>query len=428
MSSNQTFGAPSADTAPATRDARRARVRLVLGLLAAAALGSVLWWGRWETAPRHAYPDTYWYARQAATVTGTPSAEADRFAARLVCRQGMPSPRPGVSCVTATRQWAASMPPRYQRIFTTRPGYSLMAAPFVLAFGERGMVLVTAALAVLAGVLAALAVRLLGGGLLSSLAATALLFLLPTGFWLSRLLAEAGATMFALAALCAALPLLRPGGSTRRRLLLGGVVAAGLLASTVTRPATGLLLSAALTGVFGVLTLLRRRAGREPGLLVLTAACGVATAVWLGLSAALDIPGAAETLQDKFTVHFTRPDVPDPWPRLVELNREFWPAQLNAWWNGGAPLAASPFLALLLIGFAALFRALPGRAALLFATAGATGLLTLVAHPKPSEADRLILVIWLPVVVGLAMLLGRPARPAPAPASDTTVAPGQPRE
>ncbi|MEU2664337.1 hypothetical protein [Micromonospora sp. NPDC007220] len=422
MSSSQNLGgAPVA--AP---DARRARLRLVLGLLAAAALGSLLWVGRWETAPQHAYPDTYWYARQAVTATGTPSAEADRFAARLVCRQGMPSPRPGVSCVAGTRQWAASMPPRYQRIFTTRPGYSLTVAPFVLAFGERGMVLATAALAVLAGVLAALAVRLLGGGLVSSLAATALLFLLPTGFWLSRLLAEAGATAFALAALCAAIPLLRPGGSTRGRLLLGGAVLAALLGSTVTRPATGLLLSGALTAVLGALTLARRRrAGWEPGLVVLTAACGVATAVWLGLSAALDIPGAAETLQDKFTVHFTRPDVPDPWPRLVELNREFWPAQLNAWWNGGAPLAASPFLALLLVGFAALFRALPGRAALLFATAGATGLLTLVAHPKESEADRLVLVIWLPVVVGLAMLLGRPARPAPAPAPDTAVGPGQ---
>ncbi|MEV4463895.1 hypothetical protein AB0J51_09750 [Micromonospora echinofusca] len=422
MSTNQTFGAAPADGRPAAPDVRRARVRLVLGLLAAAALGSLLWWGRWETAPQHAYPDTYWYARQAVTMTGTPSAEADRFAARLVCRKGMPSPRRGVPCVAGTRQWAADMPPRYQRIFTTRPGYSLATAPFVLVFGERGMVLATAALAVLAGVLAALAVRLLGGGLVSSLAATALLFLLPTGFWLSRLLAEAGATAFALAALCAAVPLLRPGGTARGRLLLGGAVLAGLLGSTVTRPATGLLLSAALTAVFAVLTLLRRRAGWEPGLVVLTAACGVATAVWLGLSAALDIPGAAETLQDKFTVHFTRPDVPDPWPRLVELNRDFWPAQLNAWWNGGAPLAASPFLALLLVGFAALFRALPGRAALLFATTGATGLLTLVAHPKESEADRLVLVIWLPVVVGLAMLLDRTARPAP----DTAGEPGQP--
>ncbi|MBQ1075090.1 hypothetical protein KBX06_18240 [Micromonospora sp. C31] len=415
MSGSQTVGA-----AP---DARQARVRLVLGLLAAAALGSLLWWGRWETAPQHAYPDTYWYARQAATMTGTPPAEADRFAARLACRQGMPSPQPGASCVTATRQWAADLPPRYRRIFTTRPGYPLTVAPFVLAFGERGMVLATAALAVLAGVLAALAVRLLGGGLVAALAATALLFLLPTGFWLSRLLAEAGAIAFALAALCAAVPLLRRGGTARSRLLLGGAVAAGLLASTVTRPATGLLLSAALTAVLGALTLVRRhRAGWEAGLVVLTAACGVATAVWLGLSAALDIPGAEETLQDKFTVHFTRPDVPDPWPRLVELNRDFWPTQLDAWWNGGAPLAASPLLALLLVGFAALFRALPGRAALLFATTGATGLLTLVAHPKDSEADRLVLVIWLPVVVGLAMLLGRPARPAP----DTPGEPGQP--
>ncbi|MEU3453759.1 hypothetical protein ABZ671_09170 [Micromonospora sp. NPDC006766] len=401
------------------------RIRQIIWLLAAAALASLLWWARWETSPQHAYPDTYWYARQAVAMAGTPTPEAGRFAARLVCHHGMPPPKPGVECVPGTRRWAAEMPQRYQRIFTTRPGYSLVAAPFVRVFGAHGLVAATALLAVLAGVLAALAVRLLGGGPVSSLFATLLLFLLPTGFWLTRLLGEAGATAFALAALCAAVPLLKPTSTAAARRVAAAGVLAALLATTVTKPATGLLLSVALTVVGAGLVLWhRRRAGWEPGLLLFTAAAGTASAVWLALSAALHIPGASETLQDKFTRHFTRPDVPDPWARLIRLNQEFWPTQLDEWWNGGAPLQASAFLAVLVIGYAALFRALPARAAALWATAGATGLLTLLAHPKPSEVDRLVLIIWLPVVVGVALLMraGTPAATRePAPPGRTAV-------
>ncbi|GAB4049847.1 hypothetical protein [Catellatospora paridis] len=383
-----------------------ARARLLLLLLAAAALSGLLWVVRWESVDRHAYPDTYWYARQAAMIGGTPEADAERFAAELVCRQRMPSPTRGQDCLPGTRQWASGLPPRYQRIFTTRPGYSLVAAPFVQAFGERGLIAATALLAVLAGVLAALAVRLLGGGPISSLFATLLLFLLPTGFWLSRLLGEAGATAFALAALCAAIPLLRPGSTaaTRRLTAIGMLIA--LLATATTKPATGLLLSLALTVTGAGLVLWhRRRDGWDAGLLLFTAAAGTATAVWLALSAALHIPGASETLQDKFTMHFTQPDVPDPWTRLAQLNREFWPARLNEWWSGGAPSAASTVLAALVIGYAALFRALPARMALVWAAAGATGLLILIAHPIAPEVDRLVLIIWLPVAVGVAMLM-----------------------
>jgi len=39
---------------------------------------------------------------------------------------------------------------------------------------------------------------------------------------------------------------------------------------------------------------------------------------------ALRFPGVSETLQDTFTQYFTRPDVADPWRRLVELNLNYW--------------------------------------------------------------------------------------------------------
>lgn len=405
-----------------------ARARPLLWLLAAAALSGLLWVARWESVDRHAYPDTYWYARQAAMMGGTPKAEAERFAAELVCHQRLPSPTRGLDCLPGTTQWASGLPPRYQRIFTTRPGYSLVAAPFVRAFGERGLIAATALLAVLAGVLVALAVRLLGGGPISSLFAILLLFLLPTGFWLSRLLGEAGATAFALAGLCAAIPLLRPGSTALTRRLTAAGMLVALLATTLTKPATGLLLSLALTVTGAGLVLWRRRRdGWDAGLLLFTAAAGTATAVWLVLSAALRIPGASETLQDKFTMHFTQPDVPDPWTRLAGLNREFWPAQFNQWWSGGAPVAASTALAALVIGYAALFRALPARMALVWAAAGAAGLLTLIAHPITSEVDRLVLIIWLPVAVGVALLMcARNSQTAPDPTPEAPAGPPEP--
>ena len=106
--------------------------------------------------------------------------------------------------------------------------------------------------------------------------------------------------------------------------------------------------------------------------------------------------------------------MPDPWSRLIDMNRAFWPVQLDGWLNGGAPFAASPFLAFVLAGLLAVAWAAPGRLALLWLAAGGTGVLSVVAHPVSSEVDRLLVYLWLPVAAGLALALRR-ARPAAEP-------------
>jgi 4-amino-4-deoxy-L-arabinose transferase-like glycosyltransferase len=315
-------------------------------------------------------------------------------------------------CASGIRSYAAGFPPRYDRIFTTRPGYPLFIAPFVALFGERGMAMATAVLGVGAGVLMALGVRLLGGSLVQSLFATTMLFLLPTGYWLTRLLAESGAIAGTLAALCGGVLVLRNDGSRLARTASGGLTLVALLALTLVKPASGVLLAAGMAAaavLIGAHDLIRRRRIGLP-VRLLGAIAVTVLVLWQVMSAIFDIPGAEETLQDKFTASFTLPDVPDPWSRLLDMNRAFWPLQIDGWLNGGAPFAASPFLAFLVAGTAALCWAASGRLALLWLAAGGTGVLSVVAHPVASEVDRLLVFIWLPVAAGLALALRRPER------------------
>ena len=121
---------------------------------------------------------------------------------------------------------------------------------------------------------------------------------------------------------------------------------------------------------------------------------------WQVISTLFGIPGAEETLQDMFTANFVNPDVPDPWSRLLELNRSFWPLQLNTWLNLGAPFAASTFLAVVVAGLGALCWAARFRYVVLWLAVGATGVLSVAFHPVGSEVDRLIALVWLPVAVG----------------------------
>jgi hypothetical protein len=402
---------------------RRRRTTLLV-LVGALLLSMPLWWIRWHTGPEHPYPDTFWYARQAATLVGDSPTDARRFAAGVECNEFSEGVVP--DCIQQTYGWTDAMPARYQAIFTSRPGYSLLTAPFVAVLGGRGFVLATILIALAAGVLIAYAVRLLGGSPLQSWAGTVLLFLLPTGYWITRLLAESAAITATLLALCGVTVLLsspaspHEAGSWIRRwrveLLAGAALVVGLVVLILSKPATGLLLSAAFTVATGSLTawsLIRRRANPSRRVLIALGCSGVVTMAWLGISALLGLPGASDTLQDTFTNHFAVADVPDPWTRLLDMNRAFWPAQLSQWLNQGIPLAASTFLAVLVFGLAALAVSARRSIALVWGMAALAALATVAAHPVVSEIDRLIVFAWLPVVPGLALVLRRPG-PRPA--------------
>jgi hypothetical protein len=117
-------------------------------------------------------------------------------------------------------------------------------------------------------------------------------------------------------------------------------------------------------------------------------------------SSLLGWPGLTESMQDTFTKHFIRPDVPDPVQRLIQLDVHFW---------GYYPVS-EPTALLAAVGLVALAVALVRRDAvygLLVVAASATGVGAVAAHPLASQADRLMMPVWLLLALGLPPLFGR---------------------
>ena len=393
----------------------------MLLLAVAGVVSAALFVIRWDTTPQRAYPDSYWYVKQAASFSGMPEGEAKRFAARTICDRGQPNvPSLGwPNCKDGVVMYADSFPERYNRILDTRVGYPLFATPFVFVFGESGMTLATLVLGIIAGMATALVIRMLGGNWIQSLAAIVLLYLLPTGYWMTRLLGEGGAIAGTLVTLCAATALLRA-TSKRARWVTAGVVGFGLFATTLTKSANGALLGAALAGVAVIIAIVALIRGRRPESQVLTL-LGVSVGMvvlYQVIGVLFNLPGMGETLQDKYTRHFTLPDVADPWHRLWDQNSAFWPWFIKSWINGDATMTASPMLAILFGGVYVLFRALPWRDALMWLATGLTGIAALLAHPIWTEADRLLIFVWLPMSIGLAMVARR-RRPADSERPET---------
>lgn len=135
------------------------------------------------------------------------------------------------------------------------------------------------------------------------------------------------------------------------------------------------------------------------------------TAVALGLSRALRLPGLSDSLQDTFTLHWTRLEIAGPWSALARLNLQY-----RVQWLQNEALA--PMLLFLL-------------------AVGTTGFAATVAHPLVVELDRLYVPVWLIPVIGLPLAATRfsaarfapvvpPAAPSAARAVSSPAAPPSP--
>jgi len=384
----------------ALRDRRWTRVAAFLVI--AGLLGSGLWMLRWSGGASTTTPDTFWYVRDALRYAGHSSADADRTAAKITCGGVNPdvtrSELTYAECVRYRTRLPATAPDRFQRIFTSRPGYPLLTVPFVRVMGPAGFAAATAALGVACGVAVAVLALLLGLRPVQALIAETLFYLLPTGLWGTRLLAEAPMLLCLLAALIGTVLLLRGSAVKAAAALLAGALA---LCCAV-KPANGVALAAALAA--GAVLALPRASSRRPLLLV----AGIAALVLAGnlwISSALHLPSVHETLQDTFTRHFRRPDVADPWPRLFTAVPSLW-AEVASQRMLNVPLIPAAFL------FAAvgLFTRVRRDAAWPPALAGLTGAAVASMHPLIYEFDRLSVVAWVPVALGLAALTARSAR------------------
>jgi hypothetical protein len=371
----------------------------------------------WNEPTPQAMPDTYMYTRQAVIYSGAGTAHADEVASRLVCSARNRYARQ-LGLRQACHHYPAHEPdPRYLRIFTTRPGFPLLATPLVgLAGAWRGMEWATALAAALAAVLGYAAVRALGGSRIAGLASAVLLFILPAGYWITRMLPE-GAMLAGCLATGAGITLLRPrradGGSAtapgRGRITAGiTLAAAGLLWTYVIKSANGFLLSSVLlaggAGLTGWTWVRPRTAAwwRTSG--VVMAMLGlVGTVGWVVVSKLAHLPSFSDTIQDMATRHFRGRPTPNPLGYLLSRDAWFIPhwflVLVNDRW--ALPVVAAGIAALVWICRS---WAVP------WLLIGVTGPLAMAAHPLGSEADRLVLPVWLPVIAGLALGADRAGR------------------
>lgn len=411
------------------------RLRRWLPLLVALA-----WVVLWAVAFRPAVgpaADTYRYAETSLGLLGESPADAQSKAvaafcgdqARWAARQAAVDPMTMTDpprIASRTRACIAQHPdgltpdedPRYEAIFANRPGYPAISAPLVAMLGVNLGLAATAVLCTaIGGLLIYRLLREVGVPPHLAVGGQVAYYGSPIGWWGSYPLTEGPVMALTVATLLGAWWLLRRRTAAGAALLLGALV----LGATM-RHSTMLLVADALCAA-ALLILVTSRQHRHAGTWLLVGVSGGATVGILAAAKLLGLSGVGETLQDKFTDHFTRPDVSDPWHRLVELNLNFWRHWVQV-------ELRSPWLLLgLAVGAWALLRHDRALAWLTLAVAG-TGLATQVAHPAASQGDRLYIALWLVPVVGIPVLLASRARadsdvqPAPSAAVDVPVTVG----
>lgn len=370
--------------------------------------------------------DTYQYARQTLLYLGKSHEEAVHGATQMFCQdvsqstlrnatidQGGPAVSsklpPYEACMQLYRDGLTPTNSRYIAIFTARPGYPLLSAGFASVFGLRAGLWIAAMLCTLvASGLIIILLRSAGAGVLTALGGQAIYLAAPTGYWGSRMLTDGPSLAATLLALLGAWRLARQRIRSGALLLL-----AGFFAGFVVRYSSQSMVAAALM-VGAALCLWRVPSSRTRGmkwLLGLSAGGAVLSQV---ATAALDWPGVNDSLQDTFSKHFIRPDVPDPVLRLLSLNLRFW-----AYYPVLEPTALLVVLVLIVVGVA-LWRRDAVFAALTIVVA-ATGFGTVIVHPVSSQADRLMVAVWLLIALGVPLLLSDLRRRlVPAPATDVT--------
>ncbi|MEV5321621.1 hypothetical protein AB0K92_28920 [Streptomyces sp. NPDC052687] len=376
--------------------------------------------------------DSYRYARQAYEFLGDSPREATRKAvaaycadtARLVERnrrlhqlQFREPGREAAYAARCEREYARGLEPtdpRYEEIFHARPGYPLLAAPFVALLGAKaGLTLVALACVTLAGYLVFRLLRALRAPPAAALLGQILCYVTPLASWGGRPLAEGPTIALMTTLLLASVWLLR------NRVLPGAVLFTGALVCGLAVRYSSFLVVALFLTAAAVSSLLFVRSVRHRGGRWLAGLSAGGALAAVALSKALGLPGTTDSLQDTFTLHWTRPEIADPWQALVRLNLNYWEQWLQK-------EALAPMLLFLLAAgvWGVWQRSVP--VALCVVAMGATGFATAAAHPLAVELDRLYVAVWLIPVIGVPLALARLTQPAPerSPAAEDRPATG----
>jgi hypothetical protein len=321
-------------------------------------------------------------------------------------------PRPAAlatrQCAPGSRYVPAGNP-RYESIFDARPGYPAMVAALSWVLGGAAFGAVAVGSAVLAAFLVGAAALALGMRARAAGLAVAVFLLLPTGLYDTRIGPEGLVCVGGLLGLLGAVL-----GVVHGRARLGGAtLAAGLVLLVAVKEPSAIALAVPLALACGGLAVWgpahRRRAS------VAMAAVSALGALAASMTAILaGWPGLAATLQDLFTAHFLRPDVTDPYARLLRLDRRLPVALLRR--DAVLPVLV---VAAVVAGWRLLRL---GAGGVLVLALGVSGALSLLVHPVLSEAARLVSPLWIALALGLGALadLGTAGRPARRPARAET--------
>ncbi len=372
--------------------------------------GLALW--RWEEPVPRASGDTWQYTRLAYEYMGADKSAASTRARAYICRdwQERGAPPSYLAQCSKTGNGVA----RYNAIFNPRFGFPLAAVVLYPLFDDGAFAAATLAFAVVCGLLAFSTTLALRGGRFAALLAAALVYALPCGTDITRVMAEGAmfAGLFA-AALGVALVLAR-----QRHGFGAGVFALGLIWTFASKNSNGTAAAgAALVAAVVVLGVAMARRTGVRGPAFLAAVSLVVNVVVLAVTKAARFPTLNESLQDTFTSHYRAgiPDVADPWSRLLQMQRDVLiPYTQELAWGG-------LFFGALLLSAVVLLR-WRSDVALFVLALGSTGAAVVAMHPVKSEIPRLALPLWIPIVLGLA-LAAHAALTPPQVATEPALAP-----
>ncbi|MGH3414975.1 MAG: hypothetical protein ACRDVE_20910 [Actinocrinis sp.] len=374
--------------------------------------------------------DTYQYARLTLHYMGDSKTEAIHGATAMYCQDaGQAALRSASIDDNGTTDtgyeacldvYSAGLTPnnaRYLAIFDSRPGYPLMSGALATVFGLRLSMWLVALLCTLAASgLVLVLVRSAGGSVIAALAGQAVFLTAPTGYWGTRMLTDGPSLAATMVTVLGAHWLLRQRVRSGATLLV-----VGLVGGFAIRYSSEQMVVLLLTLAAGLL-LRRVPSARTGGAKWLLGLGAVGTALSMTLTTALSWPGIPQSMQDTFTKHFIRPDVPNPLIRLISLNFHFW-----LYYPVLEPTALLMVLGLAVVG-ATLWRRDAVYAAPLIAVA-LSGLATVAAHPVSSQADRLMVAVWVLIAAGVPLLVsewGRRRVPAAAASGAiSAIVPGQ---
>jgi hypothetical protein len=347
-------------------------------------------------ARHYTWNDSYRYIMTIERILGDSGAQARAAAIRWYCGNVGSTGAGGIASVSGCiAHWttAGGLAPntaQYNQIFIARPGYPLLAAPFVAVFGiSGGLATVTWLCAICAAWLCLLIARAAGLHPLAAFGAMIAFFLVPSFFWMQQFLTEGPTMVCTLVVLLGVVWALS--GQSRQGLAIASV---GYVAGFVVRYSTFSVQAGCLAACVLVLALCSR-AHHNRRTCVIAGFNGAACVVMMALPPLLGWPGFSNSLQDTYTEHFTERTPTD----LYHL----WLSHMHTYVVRIASMYVHDLAALVpvLVGLAVLWFRHRAVAAVVSAAA-LTGVATALAHPLLSQGSRLYYQVFLLAVFGVA--------------------------